>query len=101
MNIFKKILSIFKSDIDFEDMEITCWEDEALYKLRLAAKKYRGEFTIEQIRKNIDIEQPENLRRWGAVTNKAIKLGYITRTGRFAPAESSNRSPKPLYVFGG
>lgn len=62
-------------------------------------------FTIEQARTVIaeagELTQPPNLRAWGQVTRRARRLGYIEQVpGRFAPAASSNCSPKPLYRRG-
>lgn len=79
------------------------WVDEAVESLRTTVALFpRGsDFTIEQVRQNINnLPEPPDLRAWGAVTRRAVKLGYIARTGNFRTATSSNNSPKPLYVHG-
>lgn len=60
-------------------------------------------FTIEQLRVGLAgvVEDPSDLRAWGAVTIKAIAERHIVKTGEYAPAASSNGSPKPLYRRGG
>ena len=40
---------------------------------------------------------PEELRAFGGVTLRALHRKIITRVG-YAPAHSSNGSPKPLYL---
>ncbi len=83
------------------------WGERALTALhryarvRLAVANIRHpDFTAEQARDAIVIESPTDSRAWGAVVAKAIRLGYIEKTGQFAPARSSHGSPKPLYRAG-
>lgn len=59
--------------------------------------------TIEQLRawatsKGLPLAPDE--RAWGAVTRAAIRQGVIEPTGGYAPARSSNGSPKRLYRRG-
>jgi hypothetical protein len=66
------------------------------------AQPPKAEFTMEDCRIAIedDLAAPTDRRAWGAVTQTAIRAMYIERTGGFAPAVSSNASPKPLYRRG-
>jgi hypothetical protein len=80
------------------------WVDDAVESLRIAIKLFPlgAEFTIEQVRLKIEnLPKPPDLRSWGAVTRRAVKLGYVIRTNNFRTAVSSNNSPKPLYKHGG
>jgi hypothetical protein len=81
------------------------WVDRAAEYIRAdAAWAEEGALlTIEQLRGGASffIGAPPDGRAWGAVTRRAIKLGYIEKVpGAFAPANSSNGSPKPLYRKG-
>ncbi len=80
------------------------WVDqaaEALRKIVLASSLQRT-FTIDQARHwcRHDVADPPDGRAWGAVTRRALKLGYIVATDGYAPAASSNGSPKRLYRRG-
>jgi hypothetical protein len=76
------------------------WGESALAWLRFHAEVSEGEFTMEQFRQmaSMVLPEPPDLRAWGSVTQKAIRQGIIRKTGGYAPAASSNGSPKPLYV---
>lgn len=79
------------------------WVDDAVESLRMAIALFpRGsDFTIEQVRQKItNLPKPPDLRAWGAVTRRAVKLNYVIKSGNFRTAISSNNSPKPLYVHG-
>lgn len=79
------------------------WVDDAVESLREAIASFpRGsDFTIEQVRQRIkNLPDPPDLRAWGAVTRRAVKLNYVVKTNNFRTATSSNNSPKPLYVHG-
>lgn len=61
-----------------------------------------GEFTVETAREwaaSMGFKAPDgaDARAWGHVTRLAVRLGYIEPTGGYAPAASSNGSPKRLY----
>lgn len=63
-----------------------------------------GCFTIEMIREWAEIgglPKPSDARAWGHVARRAVALGIIERIpNAYAPAASSNGSPKPLYRRG-
>jgi hypothetical protein len=80
------------------------WVDDAVESLRKAITLFPqgSDFTIEQARQKITtLPEPPDLRAWGAVTRRAVKLGYVIKTNNFRTAISSNNSPKPLYKHGG
>ena len=57
-------------------------------------------FTMEKARAYAwghGLDSPPDGRAWGSVTVRLIRDGVIEKTGGFAPATSSNGSPKPLY----
>lgn len=78
------------------------WMDMAVDAVRRFAAHQSGLFTVEMMRAVIQDEIPptHRLRVWGPVTQAAIRAGYIEKTRHFAPAVSSNRSPKPLFRKG-
>lgn len=86
------------------------WSTRALEWLRVYAATAQlptGEpdpFTIEQARAWIGevaaLPDGADARAWGAVTRRAVRLGYIEPTGGYAPAASSHGSPKRLYRRG-
>ena len=67
----------------------------ALYNYALTHSR----FLIEDVRVYADkhgVEAPPDARAWGAVTQGAIRAGFIERDG-YAPARSSHLSPKPVW----
>lgn len=87
---------------DHAEREFSGWVEEACEALGWAASVIKNErFTIEQLRQlTSGLQDPPDLRSWGAATRRATNLGYIVRTAGYAAAASSNNSPKPLYVRG-
>ena len=71
------------------------WPDRALEAM-LEAGRRLGRFTVEDARQLAGVEAPTDQRAWGAVVNRASRRGLIRRVG-FAPARSSNGSPKPVW----
>ena len=70
-------------------------------RLHVARSDEPSEFTIERVREFMASVPPApDGRAWGAVTRRALKLGYIVATDGYAPAASSNGSPKRLYARG-
>lgn len=69
-----------------------------------SAFRCRGDvYTVEQMRewaKAKGLPDSPDARSWGAVTRAAIRQGVIEPTGGYAPARSSNGSPKRLYRRG-
>jgi hypothetical protein len=76
------------------------WQDQAVAAARLFVRLTRGAvFTMESLREWCAprIDECLELRAWGAVTRRLKSEGIIEPTGGYALANSSNRSPKPLY----
>lgn len=60
-------------------------------------------FTMEQARRwayGMGLEEPPDDRAWGPVTRKLVRDGILEPVG-YAPAESSNGSPKRTYILKG
>jgi hypothetical protein len=77
------------------------WSEQALAALRAFALQHPEPFTIEAARAAMDtLPLPPDLRAWGAVTQRAIRLGIVRRTGTFARRAASHNSPTMLYVRG-
>jgi len=77
------------------------WIDRAAEAVRgFASEQGPLSFTIEEAREGFQAPEGVDLRAWGNVTRRAIRLGYIEPTGDYAPAASSNNSPKRLYRRG-
>lgn len=77
------------------------WSEEAEAAVRLYCVQHpRKQFLTEDVRAWAEsmglVSQPENGRAWGAVIQRCARLGLIRRVG-YAPAKSSNLSPKPLW----
>lgn len=80
------------------------WNDLALERIRdhVSTLPFDRDFIVEDVRLAIQAKLPEvpELRVWGSVTQAAIRLGFLVRTGRFMPAASSHCSPKAVYRRG-
>jgi hypothetical protein len=83
-------------------VQLDAWSARAMSALRryLAEGPGRdGAFLAEQFvdwTKTADVAQPPEPRAWGAVISTAARRGLIRRIG-YAPANTSNRSPKCLW----
>lgn len=75
------------------------WTSEAAQGLREYALRF-ADFTIDEARAYIAVEEPPELRAWGAATQMAVRRKWIERTGAYRSAGSSNGSPKPVYTRG-
>lgn len=91
-----------KSSADHAGKE---WQDQAVAAARLFVRwnerVYEGQpFIMEDLRRwcTFRIDEPAELRAWGAVTRRLKAEGIIEPTGGYAKAVSSNLSPKALYV---
>jgi hypothetical protein len=89
------------------ERRVTEWVSKAAQALKTGAAilhlKGTEEFTIERLRDLVQgsVPKPPDGRAWGSATRYAATCGYIERIpGHFAPAASSNGSPKPLYRKG-
>jgi hypothetical protein len=56
----------------------------------------RAPFLAEDFIAEHLVSRPREPRHWGAVFKYAARRGYIRKVG-YAPANSSNRSPKTLW----
>lgn len=77
------------------------WSDRALlalekYCLAHPDQKFLGEDVREWAEGKRLVSIPDNERAWGAVFQKAARLKIIRKVG-YAPARSSNLSPKCLW----
>jgi len=74
------------------------WIETAASQLYSYALSNPNSFTIDRARKEC-MPTPEgaDARSWGHVTRLAVKRGWIEPTGGYAPAASSNGTPKRLY----
>lgn len=75
------------------------WIDRAAELVVRYARKH-DRFLVEDVREAASrhgmIEDPPNLKAWGAAVKMAQHRGHIRSVG-YAPANSSNRSPKVLW----
>lgn len=81
------------------DQDEPGWSDRAFALLVQYAQQEPHPFTIEGFRwwaESNGLGHPPESRAYGGVTRRAIARGAIERVG-YAPAASSNGSPKPLY----
>lgn len=79
------------------ESSITGWIQTAATAIRRYAENH-GEFLVEQVIKAYpEIPEPPDGRAWGAATRLAVRRGWIRKVG-YAPANSSNRSPKCLWL---
>ena len=75
----------------------TDWIDDATAYLREYARRARGEpFLIEDAIEVYTGTRPPNPKAWGPAAMMAAKRGWIRKAG-YAPARSSNLSPKTLW----
>jgi hypothetical protein len=76
------------------------WTDRALaYVVRFLEGRGDRTFLTEDVRafaESCGLAYPPDGRAWGAVTQKASRRGIIDKVG-YAPAKSSNLSPKVLW----
>lgn len=77
------------------------WQERAIgYLLEWIAAGNRGPFLCEDVRafaERSGLDAPPTKRAWGAVMTAAKGRGVVRAVG-YAPANSSNRSPKVSWV---
>ena len=76
------------------------WAEQAFRLLVQYVSEHTHPFTIEHFRPWAymhGLPRPVEERAFGGVTCKALKAGVIVKVG-YAPAASSNNSPKALYA---
>jgi hypothetical protein len=83
------------------EADLPGWTESAAAFLAAYALSVGGTFLVEQCREASigRLPAPDNLKAWGPATTYAIRKGWIKRVG-WAPACSSNGSPKGLYIAG-
>lgn len=88
---------IFRGEVG-ANAEIDGWSDLALERIVEYAASHET-FLMEEVRRSLpeDFPEPSDARAWGVVTRKAVKDKIISRTENYAPARSSNLSPKPVW----
>jgi hypothetical protein len=67
-------------------------------------KRVRGtQGTFEALRGHVaaKLDEPADLRWWGAVASALVRDGVIVRTAWFAPAKSSHDAAKRVWVVRG
>lgn len=78
------------------------WSMSALSRLWLFARTQSTPWTCETYRAwahDAGLEVHPEQRAFGAIIRTGLREGWFTRVG-FAPAISSHRAPKPLYLGG-
>lgn len=78
------------------------WEDEAVAAVRKFAETHES-FIAEDVRETCSVPKDVDPRAFGHVMRRAASLGIVRADG-YAPANSSNRSPKVRWkslVFAG
>lgn len=74
------------------------WSERAILWVIIYAR-YHAEFMAEDARAHAHaggLPNPPDRRAWGAVFKSAARAGHIVKIG-YAPAKSSNLSPKVLW----
>lgn len=96
-----------KSSAQHAEQDAPGWQEDAMHYLRwfcrLMARRTCNQFHIEAFRQwaaSKGLKQPEELRSYGALTQRAIREKLIHPTGLYARAVSSNLSPKMIYQPG-
>lgn len=88
------------SALEHAESDAPGWGDRAYALLVEFAREHAADpWTCEQFRPWAyarGLSRPDEERAFGPVTQRAIRAGAIVRVG-YAPAASSNGSPKPQY----
>lgn len=87
------------SALDHAESDAPGWGDTCLDYMRRYALRQSDPWTCEEFRAwayALGLPMPAEQRAFGPVTQRAIRAGLIQRVG-YAPAASSNGSPKPVY----
>lgn len=81
-----------------EEATGTAWTQTAAALIAEYARRNAGVFLIESARfwAASRVPAPPDQRAWGSATKVAVRRGWIIPAG-FAPARSSNGSPRPAY----
>lgn len=87
---------------DHANREDPDWSLRAAHALHQYCQEHRGEqFLAEDVRawseRKMLVSAPPTAKAWGSVFKESAKAGVIRRIG-YAPAKSSNMSPKCLWL---
>ena len=86
--------------VEKADRDDSGWSWRAYYALLKYATTHDNKFLAEDVREWAEhhghIDPPENARAWGAVMQRGVRRKIIEKVG-YAPAKSSNLSPKVLW----
>lgn len=88
------------SSLDHAEQDEPGWAEHCFALLRQYACLQAEPWTCETFRAWAyarGLSKPDEERAFGPITQKAIRKGVIVRVG-YAPAASSNGSPKPQYA---
>lgn len=88
------------ASLDHAERTLDGWADYAYGLLLWFSDGHSDPWTVEAFRAWAaaqGLPPPPDLRAFGGVTQRALRRGVITKVG-YAPAASSNGSPKPLYL---
>lgn len=84
--------------VEHADIVQVGWSEAAMICLLDYADIIGRPFMVEEVRAASGLPAPPDGRAWGAVVQRAARSGAISRVG-YAPAKSSNLSPKCLWVL--
>jgi hypothetical protein len=84
--------------VEHADREEPDWYSNAFRLLQRFLERHEGDFLAEDVVAWADgrIVHPPDARAWGGVIRRAAIAGLIRKNG-YAPANTSNRSPKCLW----
>lgn len=89
-----------RSSAQHAEDEAPGWCIRAFRLMQQFAEREPMPWMVEQFRvwaEKQGLDLPPDSRAFGGVTQRAIRRGVIVKVG-YAPAASSNGSPKPLYA---
>lgn len=98
LDLFAQAATRRDRGIDRAGRRDSAWTDWAAEIIRQHARNHET-FLIEDVHEyaiQCGLPAPVDGRAWGAATRLAAKRGYIVKAG-YAPAKSSNLSPKVLW----
>ncbi len=73
------------------------WREHALYQIVCLSE--RGEFTSDDLRREMDILIPSNENSWGAAFSAASKMKLIKNTGRYVISKIPSCQGRRIAVW--